>query len=399
MIKLLHHAIKEFYRRYTPAPPSDVEKREFGYSLTFGSKIEKRHVSFDSDGLKRFLRDEAPFYISYSVGYFKFPDARPMENKILLGSDLVFEFDADEVGLFSDKDLWKCERCGKIFSKPGMHCGAPLKPVLFPDPVRDERLREMVASLVDEFLVEDLGIDKKYIYINFSGDRGYHIHVRDPLLRELDKEARIELAEYVTGQSIQPKYFFRIDERGRLVGPKPDMKGWPGRVAKSVIKVLADQNRDLLRKAGLDNNRIRVLLARANDIIENIKKGIWPTSSLVPLDVWVSIARLTAPLSGFIIDTATSVDVHRLIRLPGSIHGTTGLQACPVKDLDAFDPYKKCAVLSKRPVTVDIIKAPEFCLGGACFGPFKNATVSLPLYVAYFLIGRGVARWSLTSNE
>ncbi len=398
MDKLLQDAIKEFYRRHIPPPPPEVERREFGYSLTFGTKIEKRHVSFDSKGLRRFLQEKAPFYISYSVGYFKFPSERPMENKIQLGSDLVFEFDADEVGLFSDKDLWRCEKCGKIFSKPGTHCGVPLKPILFPDPVRDERLREMVASLVEEFLIGELGVDKKYISINFSGDRGYHIHIRDPSLRDLPKEARVELAEYVTGQSINPKYFFSIDARGRLVGPRPYMGGWPGRLARAVIKILEEEREEFLRQAGLDKRRIKVLMARAKNLVESIKKGLWPASSLVPMEVWASVVRLSAPLSGFTIDTATTVDIHRLIRLPGSIHGTTGLQACPVKSIEAFDPYKECAVLSKRPVTLNIERAPEFCLGDECVGPFEGTTTSLPLYVAYFLIGRGVAQWSLTSN-
>ena len=403
-------AVRDYYASRKIEGPPEIEKREFGYSKTPGKKIEQRHKSFSSEReLNDFLRKEIPFYISYSVGYFKFPSARPMENKVLLGSDLVFEFDADEVGLFSEKDVWVCDNCGSAgfgYREKCPKCGSPVRIEIFPDPEREERLKTMVSSLIEEFILGDLGISDDEVSINFSGNRGYHVHVRSENLKHLDKNARIEIAEYITGQSLDPEHLFGNSVScGKGIpflcveGPRPDMGGWPGRIARNVIMVLEREDRDLLRKAGLTTKQINVLLSNKNTYIPLIRNGRWPAPRLFSLAVWVRIARLTGPMAGYTIDTGTSVDIHRLIRLPDSVHGTTGLIAKRIKKIDSFNPYRDAVVLPSKEITVRVKIAPEFEFKSKTFGPFRDEEVQLPLYVAYYLIGRGVAEWSLTSKR
>ena len=330
-----------------------------------------------------------------------------MENKVLLGSDLVFEFDADEVGLFSEKDVWVCDSCGAAgfgYRDRCPRCGSPVRVEIFPDEEREEKLKGMVDALIKDFLLDDFGLSREEISVNFSGNRGYHVHVRSKELRELSKEARIEIAEYITGQSINPSHLFgEAVPCGRgspllcVKGPSPASKGWPGRIAKSVIRVLKERDPSFL--VGIVDEKVaKVILSNAPLYLSFIEKGLWPAPKLIPLTVWVDIARKTAPLSGYIIDTNTSVDIHRLIRLPNSIHGTTGLIAREVKNLAPFDPYRDAIALPSREVTVRVKIAPEFSMNGKTFGPFRDEEVQLPLYVAYYLIGRGVAEWSLTSR-
>jgi len=400
--------VRSYYRSRRIEGPPEIEKREFGYSLTPFRKIETRHRAFSSEEeLNRFLRESAPFYISYSVGYFKFPRATPMENKVLLGSDLVFEFDVDELGLKSERDVWVCDHCGEAgygWRERCPKCGSPVRVEIFPDEKREERLKSMVSSLIEEFFLGDLGVSEDEISVNFSGNRGYHIHVRSKDFYPLDKKARIELAEYVTGQSIDPSYLFgEAGSCGRNVpflcvkGPKPSDAGWPGRVARAVVRVLREKDRGLLLQI-LDEKKVDVLLSNAQLYASLISRGLWPGTSLFPLSTWVEIARRLAPLGGYTIDTNTTVDIHRLIRLPDTIHGTTGLVAMRVKKLDGFNPYREAVVLPSKEISVKVKIAPEFELGKKSFGPFRDEEVQLPLYVAYFLIGRGVAEWSLTSR-
>lgn len=409
--RVLKDAFRRYYRSHDVPPPPDLEKREFGVG-DYGRKIVRRHISFVSPReFRRYLREEAPLYISYSVGYFERPEATPMEAKGLLGADLIFEFDADELGLFAPNDLWVCPSCGArglVKDLKGFRvgfcprCGEPTKVVTFPDAEREEKLKEEVETLIKDFLVDDFGISKKEISINFSGNRGYHIHVRSPALRELDKEARIEIVEYVTGQKIDVRYFFDVP-RMPIVGPRPTDGGWKGRIARGVISILSSARdvSDLVRR-GVSPSTARRIMRDRERIVELIRQGIWPFIDTRKADAFESVASLVRSLSPFMgkeIDTNTSVDIHRLIRVPDSIHGSTGLLAKKLDNLRAFDPYRDAVALPERPyLNLHVDFAPEFEFAGETWGPFEDINVELPLHVSIFLLSKGVASWRLTTR-
>ncbi len=406
VVKLLRDAIRTYYRSRTIKAPPDIEKREFGVG-GYGRKIEKRHMQFRSEQeLNRYLSSEAPFYISYSVGKFKYPSAQPMDSKILESSDLVFEFDVDDLNIKSEKDVWMCEVCG---SKGFGHvekcpdCGSPVKIIYFPDKKREKVLKEKVKNLIDDILVGDFEIAYEDISINFSGNRGYHIHVRSDTYSHLSKEERIEVTEYVTGQAINVNYLFdreRTNCYGELKyinclkGPKPGEGGWPGRIARAVIMYLSSMEKEDM-DVDIDEKVKDILYINRERYIRSIEKGYWPVTTIIKEDVWLSIAKEVLNISHYMIDAATSSDIHRLIRLPDSIHGTTGMSAATVNDIDGFDPYMDAVVLSGRyHVRVTVKISPEFSIGGKEFGPYEDETVELPLYAAYYLIGKGVAEWT-----
>lgn len=410
--RILRDAFRRYYQSHdVPAPP-DIERREFGVG-DYGRKIVRRHMSFVSEReFKRFLREKAPLYISYSVGYFEKPDAQPMEAKGLLGADMIFEFDADELGLFSQNDVWYCPHCGaKGFVKDlrGFRvgvcpkCGDPTKVIMFPDPEREERLKEEVDTLVKDFLINDFGLSKSEIAINFSGNRGYHIHVRSPVLRELDKDARIEIVEYVTGQGIDVRYFFDVS-RVPPIGPKPTDGGWKGRIARGVIDILSRSYdvSDLVMR-GVEPPIARRIMRDRGRIVELIKQGIWPFLDTRADDAFASVSALVKSLSPFMgkeIDTNTSVDIHRLIRVPDTIHGSTGLLARRVTSLRSFDPYRDAVALPERPyLNLHVDYAPEFEFAGKTWGPFVDKNVELPLNVSIFLLSKGVADWRLITRD
>jgi DNA primase small subunit len=94
------------------------------------------------------------------------------------------------------------------------------------------------------------------------------------------------------------------------------------------------------------------------------------------------------------IDTVVTTDIHRLIRLAGTLHGKTGLRKVefPVKCLEDFDPFKEAVAFKEGVVKVFVSDAPEFRLGGNVFGPYKSQTVELPTAAAVLLICRGRAK-------
>ena len=88
------------------------------------------------------------------------------------------------------------------------------------------------------------------------------------------------------------------------------------------------------------------------------------------------------------IDTVVTTDIHRLIRMNGTLHGKTGLKKVefPTKDLETFDPFTGAVAFKKGEARVLVSDAPEFKLGGKTLGPYKNQTVELPVAAAVMLI-------------
>jgi DNA primase small subunit len=90
------------------------------------------------------------------------------------------------------------------------------------------------------------------------------------------------------------------------------------------------------------------------------------------------------------VDTVVTTDVHRLIRLTGTLHGKTGLMKIefPVSTIDAFDPFKSAVAFKEGTVTVLVSNAPQFRLGDQTYGPYRNQRIVLPTAVAILLLCR-----------
>jgi DNA primase small subunit len=92
------------------------------------------------------------------------------------------------------------------------------------------------------------------------------------------------------------------------------------------------------------------------------------------------------------IDTVVTTDVHRLIRMPGTLNGKTGLKATIVglDSLEEFDPFYE-PIVFEGTQKVEITEAPELRLRDRTFGPYVNEKVELPLAAAVLLVAKGVA--------
>ena len=73
-----------------------------------------------------------------------------------------------------------------------------------------------------------------------------------------------------------------------------------------------------------------------------------------------------------------TTDIHRLIRMPGTLNGHTGLLAMKVPEerLDEFDPFTE-PVAFQGEMTVKVKESPSFRLGGERFGPYRDEIVKL----------------------
>jgi DNA primase small subunit len=94
------------------------------------------------------------------------------------------------------------------------------------------------------------------------------------------------------------------------------------------------------------------------------------------------------------IDTVVTTDLHRLIRLPGTLHGRTGLiaQRISVESLDDYDPLMEAVAFKGGMLKVYVERTPRFRIGGSLYGPYEKDEVELPEEAALYLLCKGAAR-------
>ncbi len=395
-----------YYAVAVVAPPPELPAREFA-AFPFASEVQmRRHTAFaDPEALRRFLPSEVPRHVYYSSAYYASPAHPAMAGKEWLGADLIFDLDADHL------------RGASALS--------------YVDQLA--RVREKAIALHDEFLVQDLGIDPSAIQLVFSGGRGYHLHVWDSAYRTLTTAERREIVDYVLGLGVVPGRVLRaprlrgeggafaLDEevvgeesrrasrRSRpppaLALPPPGTGGWPGRIARALEATLArwiaigtEATIDELVAAGLKRAEAarlaRLLLeqGKAKAILDAHTLDVFKGEPPEPL-LKLVLERAAVEVQGE-TDAPVTTDVHRLIRLPGSLHGGTGFRVAPVERdrLDRFDPFADAVPFVGGGATeVELTATVDYPFAAAVHAPAGERR-TLPDAVALFLTLRGEAR-------
>ena len=391
--------IREMFRRFYTEhmeevkPPSMMELREFGF-LEFGEKMMVRHKGFRKpEELRMFIAQHVPAHVYYSSAYYRDPEAE-MELKGWLGADLVFDIDADHIPTTckEEHDRWMCRECGA--SGKGMapdrcpRCGGAVEAETWFCEVCLEAAKEETIKLLD-ILVQDFGLSYGELSVCFSGHRGYHVHVEDEALRELGREERREIVDYVRGQGIE------VELHGLLERPNLTAPGWRGRLTRGLYEVLSRYGPEELRALGLRPRVVKALTEGRSSILRRIEDGVpLTTTPGVGRTSWTKLAAEAARVRGALVDTVVTADVHRLIRLPSTLHGKTALKVAevPVRGLEGFDPLREAVAFKGGSVKVFVERALSFRVGETVYGPYEGRVVELPLQPALLLMCKGVAR-------
>ncbi len=365
-----------FKRYYEKAnlPIESINEREFGFG-DFEKKIAFRHYSFkDAGALKNYLVDKVPAFASYSSSLYQYPDARPMERKIWKGSSLIFDLDASDLHLKCQTEhgrSWVCQNCL--------------------DSVKAETIK-----LIEEFLMPDFGFSKSEISVNFSGNRGYHVHVNSKDIFTMGPQERKGMSDYIAGLNLNITRFFpTLGQRGRrLTGPTPSDYGWGGKLASAMVTAL-NSGTDSLVALGIDPKIAKKLVANKADVIFGITTGNWDKVSIPKKDeFWGNVMKRVAIAQSDLIDKNVTNDIHHLIRIPETVHGDTGLvgRVIPMAHLGAFDPMKDAIAFRQGIMKIKTEKVPAFQMHDEEYGPYDNATVELPVYAAIYLVLKRVAK-------
>lgn len=386
--RFLTESFASYYRQARLDLPPRFNHREWGF-IPWG-KTMQRHISFPS---RRSLMDHfhhsAPAHAYHSVAYYRHPSAAKMVDKQWQGADLVFDLDAD-------------------------HMASP-EGTPFPKLMKQTLLE--TRKLVHEFLLGDMGLEPALMKVYFSGGRGYHIHVRDPRLLKLDSHGRREIVDYITstGLDVDKVMVNRVKTWTRFKGkdhpqvikvlPSLDSPGWGGRLSRTVktyMQALGNPKRldglpRLIKIKGVGPKTVEKLTIL-------IKKGVklqqvWEAAPSALRDHWLEQA--VADSRGH-TDEPVTTDTHRLIRLPGSLHGGTGLAVVPVslEKMQDFDPYQQAVVMDDTTVKVRAGPRPgRVTLKGDDFGLEPGEVAELPRYAAVYFLCRKWATLTLSTRE
>jgi DNA primase small subunit len=399
-------ARRQFARYYADAavePPTRLVRREFAAFPFAGEALMRRHATLRTPAeLRSYLAREVPRHVYYSSAYYRHPAEPTMATKEWLGADLIFDLDADHL------------RGAEALDYPGQL----------------NLVKQRLVSLVDDFLFGDFGVDPAATSFVFSGGRGYHVHVRDERFLTLSSPERRELVDYVLGTGVDPMRAIeshREDVRSgrtasaadddalpeRAVRPPrllrlapPDSPGWRGRTTRSVLASLARWKGEGVEAAAQEMARGGVAPATARRWAKQLVTGgaADRIESTLALDVFrgenarafveAIVPRAAIEVQGE-TDAPVTTDIHRLIRLPGSLHGGTGFRVVPLsrEEIGPFEPFTSALLPAADDGATAVTFAQDVSYpfpAGAVRGR-RGETDELPTPVALFLVLRGQA--------
>lgn len=412
--EFLKRCFGQYYKSVGPGYPPRFTRREYGFFF-FGQNHMVRHQGFrKAEDLTKFLTYRVPAHVYYSSAYYRDPEITPMSAKVegWLGADLIFDLDADHL---PNAEQMTFEEQLEAVKKP-------------------------VENIIFDFLTTDFGFAEDKINLYFSGGRGYHIHIYDTKVLELDAQARQEIVDYIQGVGINLKdsgekgwsqsnlyqkktlgvqSFNQFEHRTyqRFLYP-PDHPSWKGRVRRGLhdlidmfaqmseedavayMQNLKQKSEYLMsdeKRSGFGKRTFQMLYHELRDHGDIYKQTGNMSAFLKDKGsqklIRIAVAHSAVSLSGD-VDEPVTKDTKRLIRLPGSIHGKTGFKVMPVapRKLKEFDPLTDAVVFGKNPVKVQFEKDCSFRLKNDNYEFHEGQVIELPIYAGVFAVARRLAK-------
>lgn len=376
----------DYYRRSEPTAPDgsgqvtappEATIREWAYipfTSAESTRMIRHEAIVDAGYLGEFLERGKPRHVYHSAATYDEPGANTMGAKGWRGADLVFDLDADHL--------------------PDV------------DPDRDDTrtmlatCREATYELV-ELLETDFGFSD--LTIVFSGNRGFHVHVRDDGVETLDRQARREVVEYVRGEGLTYESLVTTEAvaGGGTKRRFHTDSGWGRRVYQGLVNYL-----DPLRELPQDELISELATfpgigpSRAESVARMVSSR-WSAIDRGEFDLHPDFVRFVRAFvehrirgSGPAIDEPVTTDVHRLIRLPGSLHGATGLVVTVIDrdDLEGFDPLEEAIapMFKKVDISINVLDSIETTVGGTK-RQFDPGHHEVPEFLGIYLMANGLA--------
>jgi len=393
----------DYYQNSRLLLPPELARREWGFIFfdELPEVVMRRHKAFSRESEAfEYLRSMVPAHVYHSAAYYQFPGAATMKEKQWQGADLIFDLDADHL----------------------------------PPDVRGKSYREMLDAVKKEtnklldFLLEDFGFSEDNVSIVFSGGRGYHIHVRDPRVLSLESPERREIVDYIRGTGFddtsvlyKKKKTLKIHDGVRhhpmeheIIYEMAEMSTWAKRAAERTVKQLEkirlleheDALKELKKIEGITPKKAEDIIKSLQhfDSYDHLRKTIFEAGLDQSRSMWSVRQSIVSNLGVKGLEGETdepvTADIKRLIRMPSSLHGGSGMKVVPLTldDFEKFQPLSDAIVFSEKEIQVEVIPPlkPQNSLvemKGQSFR-IKEGMNTLPEYAAIYLMCRGAAEYA-----
>ncbi|MBA7499909.1 hypothetical protein ES704_02660 [subsurface metagenome] len=419
--KFLKRLFQAYYQEKQKEIPavSSLEFREFGF-IPWEKQIMIRHIGFESQKiLLNYLIDRGPKHVYSSGSLYLQPEAQNMESKKYQGCDLIVDIDVDHfyTPCKDEHDLWYCNNCeakgtGMQEKCPKCEKSKITKLNWICDKCLDVAKNE-IKKLVYDFLIPDFGTDEKDMRVAFSGHRGYHLKVESEELRKLNSDERREIVDYLTGENISFEVLGLGEKFQMIHGLSKENIGWSQKIMKKIEDILCKPKTEIenllldKNRFGFNPNVVTSFLNSKDDFLELISKGernVWSIEGF-GLIMWKNFLKGVVKHIGVELDEPVSIDIHRLIRYPGSLHGKTGfkVQEIELNELDDFNPLDESnekldpIVFYSKNITqkLEIVERalPITKIKGTKYGPYiQGEKIKVPHHIAVFLLCKEVAK-------
>lgn len=323
--------LKEFYDSEFSLDPAlsvigneDFDKREFGFQVVKNDQIRfVRNISFATPtDLLRYIRKQIPLAIYVGAIYSEGPnyyEQRTIQQLDWIRREFIFDIDLTEYDLVRPCDCkgknMVCELCWELIN----------------------------ASIhwIHETLLEDFGV--KEIKWVFSGRRGVHAWILDYNMSLLDEEQRTAIVEYLT--------FFKGEGTSASYSPNARYNTKYQERTNELLFQSFFKNATIsqIEKLGFSTQRSKFILDQRDRVGVNtsfLNNYVFNTDKLkvaTPLQSYPSREKI---LQNIIlqwsprIDTAVTIDLRRILRMPGSVHGESGklVKFLDYDEIDFFNP-------------------------------------------------------------
>ncbi|ERG97930.1 MAG: DNA primase, eukaryotic-type, small subunit, putative [Haloquadratum sp. J07HQX50] len=321
-IRYLGGRFADYYGQADLSMPPNPERREWGHIpwKQGSTRMIRHHSLLEMGDINRYLHEQAPQHVYFSAAYYENPAMSSMEEKGWEGADLIFDLDADHLPAINPEKT--------SYSDMLAAC--------------KQELTNLLSFIERDFNFSD-------IEIVFSGSRGYHVHVRDMDVQHLDSSARRELVDYIRGINLKTEsVIYTQSSGGTNRRALRQHGGWGRRVHQKLVE-FGQKLQSLSEREAIDrlqaidkigDKRARKLYTQFTTNFDqmtsgNIEVGGQGMRYLITHLTNEATKAQTAP-----IDEPVTTDTRRLIRLPGSLHGGSGLVVRRLSRdaINSFDP-------------------------------------------------------------
>jgi DNA primase small subunit len=296
----------------------DFPCREFAFQFQDGGFA--RNISFSSPGeFTKHLQNAVPFSAYVGAVYDQPPnqDYRIQDAKWKY-RELVFDIDLND---YDDVRTCGCKGKGQICNE----CWPLLQPIVL---------------FLDETFERDFGYKIAWA---FSGNRGLHAWIKGPHTDELSRKQRRAIVDYVT-----------LVRQGRLLllSAGARRQKLPAYFQERVMRLVLTTainlaSKEELKQAGFTRDKTKEIIEKREGVSALNYSHVQSLIQRLSKTEQIKRALLEKWYPRF--DENVSIDTRRVLRIPGSIHGSTGKQCRLLKESELipqleFDPLEEPSV-------------------------------------------------------